>query len=162
MFNKRWFQILVGFILIFILILLMSLTRFIFDPLFKYISAVAVPFIGAGILYYLTKPLVNLLEKLKIHRIIGILIVFVLLIALGTLFVIYIVPIIQNQYENLVKNIPKMVKSADNLIALLQSNKIIIPDQVNDAIQNFMNNLQSHVENAVSYLFSLLTNLISF
>src|SRR5690625_1393201 len=123
-FNKRWFQVLVGFISIFLLILLMSLTDFIFDPLFKYVGAVAVPFIGAGILYYLTKPLVNLLEKLKIHRIISILIVFILLIALGTLFVFYIVPIAQDQYENLVKNIPKMVNSADNLIALLQSNQI--------------------------------------
>src|SRR5690625_2660470 len=161
-FNKRWFQVLVGFILIFVLILLMSLTSFIFDPLFKYISAVAVPFIGAGILYYLTKPIVHLLEKLKIHRIIAILIVFLLLIALGTLFVFYIVPIVQNQYENLVKNIPNIVKNADNLIALLQSNQIVIPDQINDAITSFMNNLQSHVENMVTYLFSVITNLISF
>src|SRR5690625_950633 len=153
MFDKRWFQILIGLILIFVLILLMSLTSFIFDPLFKYISAIAVPFIGAGILYYLTKPLVNLLEKLKIHRIIGILLVFLLLIALGTLFVLYIFPIAQHQYENLVKNIPKIVKSADDLIALLQSNQIVIPDQVNDTIKNFMNNLQSHVENAMGYLF---------
>ncbi len=162
MFNKRWFQILVGFILIFILILLMSLTSFIFDPLFKYIGAIAVPFIGAGILYYLTKPIVNLLEKLKIHRIIAILLVFLLLIALGTLFILYIFPIAQHQYENLVKNIPKIVKNVDNLIDLLQSNQIVIPDQINDTIENFMNNLQSHVENAVAYLFSIITNLISF
>ena len=161
MVEKRWFQVLVGTILIFVLILLMSLTQFIFDPIFKYISAIAIPFIGAGILYYLTKPLVNLLEKIKIHRIIAILLVFLLLIALGTLFVLYIFPIAQDQYENLVKNIPKFVKSADDLIALLQSNQIVIPDQVNDAITSFMDNLQSHVENAVGYIFSVISNLIS-
>jgi predicted PurR-regulated permease PerM len=162
MVNKRWFQFLVGSILIFMLIFLISLTNFIFDPILKYIGAVAVPLVGAGILYYLTKPIMIFFEKLKIHRIVSILLVFILLIALVTLFIVYIFPIAQNQYNNLVNNIPNMVKGANNLIALLQTNQIVIPEQINDAIQSFMNNLQSHVEDMVSYLFSIISNLISF
>src|SRR5699024_9644167 len=137
-------------ILIFILILMISLTSFIFDPLFKYVGAVAVPIVGAGILYYLTKPLMLFFEKLKINRIVSILLVFFVLLLLGFLFVIYIVPIAQNQFENLVSNIPKMVKGAEDLISLLQSNQIVIPEQINEAIESFMNNIQSHVEDVMS------------
>lgn len=162
MFNKRWFQALVAFILIFILILLMSLTNFIFDPLAKYIGAVAVPIIGAGILYYLTKPVMHFFEMLKVNRIISILLVFLVLILLITLFVVYIFPIAEGQYNNLIKNIPKMVGSVNHMIDLLQTKQIVIPDQVDNAIQDFMGNLQSYVENVMSYLFSIIGHLITF
>lgn len=160
--NKRWFQILIAAILIFALILLISVTNFIFDPLFKYIGAVAIPFVGAGILYYLTKPIVTLLQKIKINKVIAILVVFLILIFIGFLFVTYIFPIAQTQYENLVSSIPKMVKEADQFIALLQTNQIVIPDQINDTITNFMGNLQMYVENIMSYLFGFIGGLISF
>lgn len=162
LFRKRWFQALVAFILIFLLILLMSLTSFIFDPLSKYVGAVAVPIIGAGILYYLTKPVVHLFEKFKINRIISILLVFLILLLLGFLFVIYIAPIAQGQFQNLMDNIPKMVKVGENLLLSIQSDQFVIPDQINDAIENFMGNIQTYIENIMTYIFGFLGHLITF
>lgn len=78
--GKRSFQTLVLFILVFLLILLISKTRFIFDPMFTYMGAVAFPIIGAGILFYLTRPLVHLLEKYRLNRIVSIFVTFLLLI----------------------------------------------------------------------------------
>lgn len=161
MLNKRWFQILIGFILIFVLILLISVTNFIFDPLLKYIGAVAIPFVGAGILYYLTKPIVTLLQKIKVPKVLGILVVFIILILLGFLFVTYVFPIVQKQYENLINSIPKMVNEFELFISQLQTNQIAIPEQVDDAIQNFMGNLQMYVENIMSHLFGFIGSLIS-
>lgn len=160
--NKRWFQILIAAIMVFVLILLISVTNFIFDPLFKYIGAVAIPFIGAGILYYLTKPIVVLLQKLKVNKVVAILVVFLILILIGFLFITYIFPIAQTQYENLVNSIPKMVKEVDHFIASLQTNQIVIPDQVDEAITKFTGNLQMYIENIVSYLFGFIGGLISF
>src|SRR5690625_4645829 len=89
MLKNRWIQSLIILILIFLLILLMSLTKFIFDPLFKYVGAVAAPIIGAGVLYYVTNPIVNFFEKkLKINRIISIILVFLILISLMSLFIL--------------------------------------------------------------------------
>lgn len=128
----------------------------------KYIGAVAVPIIGAGILYYLTKPVMHFFEnKLRIHRILAILLVFLILTCLLFLFILYIFPIAQHQIENLIHNIPKMVKGTQNLILSLQSNQIIIPEQIDDAINDFMNNIQVYVENAISYLFGLITHLVT-
>src|SRR5690625_802569 len=109
--QKRWFQILTSFVLIFMLIFLISITDFIFYPLFKLIGAVALPIIGAGILYYLTKPVMHFLERIKFNRIVSILIVLLLLTLIGLLFIMYIFPIAQNQLLNLMDNLPKMVDS---------------------------------------------------
>src|SRR5690625_265164 len=124
---------LIFLILIFLLILFMSLTRFIFDPIFKYVGAVAMPIIGAGVLYYITNPIVNFFEKkLKINRIISIFLVFLLLISLLTLFILYIFPIAQRQFINLVDNIPKMVDMALAFIDSIQASQFTIPEQIDE------------------------------
>lgn len=162
MLQKRWFQTLVVFILVFLLILLISLTDFIFSPLLKYIGAVAFPLIGAGILFYLSKPVMHLFERFKIPRVISILLVFLLLILIIFLIVEYIAPIAENQFSNLVDNIPFMIRSVQDLVAYWQSNQTAIPEEVNEAVNNFTNNLQSHLENVMSYLFGFISQLISF
>ncbi|CDO05129.1 hypothetical protein OPHB3_1066 [Oceanobacillus picturae] len=161
MVNKRWFQVLVFFILVFLLILLISETNFVFDPVIKYLGAVALPLIGAGILYYLTKPLMHLFERFRINRIVSIFLVFFVLILLGYLVWIYIAPIAQNQFKNLIDNIPKMVNWAQDMITYWQSNQTMIPEQVDTAISNFTDNLQSHIENVLNYLFGFIGQLIS-
>ncbi len=151
----------VFFILVFLLILLISETNFVFDPVIKYLGAVALPLIGAGILYYLTKPLMHLFERFRINRIVSIFLVFIVLILLGYLVWIYIAPIAQNQFKNLIDNIPKMVNWAQDLITYWQSNQTMIPEQVDTAISNFTDNLQSHIENVLNYLFGFIGQLIS-
>lgn len=162
MFNKRWFQVLVFFILVFLLILLIAATNFIFDPLIKYLGAVIVPFIGAGILYYLTKPLMHLFEKFKINRIFSVILVFIVLLLFAFFILRYVGPIAQHQLNNLIGNMPKMIRWAQGLIEDLQSSKIAIPEQVDDAINNFTNNLQGYAESILNYLFGFVGQLISF
>lgn len=162
MVNKRWFQVLVFFILVFLLILLISATNFIFDPVLKYLGAVAVPIIGAGILYYLTKPLMHFFERYKINRVFSILLVFLVILLIGFFIWMYIAPIAQKQFINLAENIPKMVDWAQDLVSYLQSSQFIIPEQVNDTINNFTDNLQSHIENFLNYLFGFIGQLIGF
>ncbi|HLR74996.1 MAG TPA: AI-2E family transporter [Virgibacillus sp.] len=161
MLEKRWFQTLVATVLIFVLILLISKTGFIFEPVMKYVGAVAVPIIGAGILFYLTKPVMHFFESFKINRIVSILLVFLLITVIMTLFILYIFPIAQRQFENLVANIPKMVQSTQDFIVILQSYDLVIPDQIDEAIESFMSNIQTHIENVMSYLFGFIANLIT-
>lgn len=135
------------------------MTDFIFDPIFKYIGAIAIPLVGAGILYYITKPVMTLFERIKIPRIISILLVILLFTLLVYLFIIYIAPIAQRQFTNLVNNVPKMARG---LQELWESNQFAIPEEVNDAVDDFTNNLQKYVENGMSFLFGFIGQLISF
>src|SRR5690625_6208433 len=109
MLHKCWFQSLITLILIFLLILLISLTDFIFSPLLQYVGAVAIPLIGAAILYYLTKPVMHLLERIKIPRVIAILLVFMLLILFGILIVSYISLIAQKNFSYLICNVSNII-----------------------------------------------------
>lgn len=162
MLNKRWFQTLTAFILIFLLILLIAATSFIFDPLFKYMGAVAVPLIGAGILYYLTKPVMQILEKYNVNQYISIIIVFLLLIFAGYLIITYIAPIAQKQFSNFIDNIPIMVSGVQDIISYWQSNQDLIPPEVDRAINNITSNLQSYIESAMSFLFEFVSEVIGF
>src|SRR5699024_5162526 len=104
------------------LILLISAADFIFDPIFKYLVAIAFPLTDAAILFYITKPVVHLLERYKVTRVPAIFIVFLLLIILIYLVFNYIAPIAQTQFSNLVNNIPDMVRAAQQLISYWQAN----------------------------------------
>jgi predicted PurR-regulated permease PerM len=162
MLSKRWFQMLVAFILVFLLILLIYHTRFIFDPILKYIGAVAFPFIAAGLLFYLTKPLMKLLMKYKTPKILAILLVFAVLILVGYVFTIFIIPIAQDQYTKFVQNIPAMIKGAEDVINYVQSNQNIIPKEVEDTIDNMIANIQTYIEGFMTFLFSFISQVIGF
>ncbi|WP_235792497.1 AI-2E family transporter [Virgibacillus salidurans] len=144
----------------FLLILLISVTDFIFIPVVQLVGAVAFPIIGAGILFYLTKPVMHLFERFKIHRVVSIILVFLLIILLGYLFVLYIWPIAQRQITNLVEGIPSMVSMVENFIDYWQQNYTSIPDQVLTAINDFSNNIPSHIENILNYLFGFIGSFI--
>lgn len=160
--KKRWFQTLTLFIMIFLLILLISATDFIFDPIFKYIGAVAIPIIGAGVLFYLTKPIVRLLDEYKVHRVFSIITVFLLISLVIYLIATYIAPIAQTQFTNLINNIPKMVEGAQDLITYWQSNQDLLPADFEKTLNNFTSNLQSYIETAMSFLFGFIGQLIGF
>ncbi|MRH44031.1 AI-2E family transporter [Aquibacillus halophilus] len=152
--KEKWFRILVGFILVFLLIYLISLTDFIFAPLGAYLAAIAVPIIGAGFIFYVTNPIVNFLEKYKVHRILGIIIVFLLIIAVGFFVVNFIAPIVQKQFTRLTDNIPAMVTAVQDIIDYWQENQNIIPPQLENSINNITDNLDTYVEDITSFLFN--------
>ncbi|MBY7144807.1 AI-2E family transporter [Virgibacillus sp. NKC19-3] len=160
MIHKKWFQVMVFFIFLFLLIWLISITDFIFIPVIQLLGAVAFPIIGAGILYYLTKPVMHLFERLKINRIVSIILVFLLLILIVFLFVLYIWPIAERQITNLIRGIPSMVNAVENFIDYWQTNYANIPDQVLTAISDFADDIPSHVENIINNLFGFIGSFI--
>lgn len=158
--KKRWFRTLTFFIMVFTLIWLFSATKFVFTPVLKYIGAVAFPLIGAGILFYLTKPVMHFLEKFKIPRTIAILAIFILLTGIGALFITYIAPIAEKQFQNIVKNAPKMAAWAQDFIAYSAVSDNFFLDKVNEGIDHFKDNLEVYLENGANYLFGFIGQLI--
>ncbi|QDP41716.1 AI-2E family transporter [Radiobacillus deserti] len=160
--NKKWFQTLVAFILVFILIFLIEKTKFIFEPVGSYLTAIAVPFMGAGLLYYITLPLVTFLEKYKIPRIASILITFLLLVFIVFLFFNYIIPIAQQQFTRLVKNIPDIADGIEEIVEYWQDNQSIIPPQVDNMIDQVTANLDKYLENFTTFILNFIGQLFGF
>lgn len=83
---------------------------FIFHPLSVLFSTVVLPVILAMIGYYLLRPILRLLERIKIPRAWGILILILAAAGLITLVVFLILPFLKNQFNNLVGEFPTYFK----------------------------------------------------
>ncbi|MBE1556093.1 AI-2E family transporter [Sporosarcina limicola] len=98
--------VLVSVLLIGLIILVFNRVSFIFYPITVFFSTVVLPIILATIAYYLLRPILRLLEKMKIPRIWGILIIFIGAIGLITLLVVLVFPFLREQFHNLVDEFP--------------------------------------------------------
>ncbi|MCA0971112.1 AI-2E family transporter [Halobacillus litoralis] len=162
MIHKRWFQTLVAAILVSLLILLLNKIQFFFDPILIYIGAIAVPLIGGGILFYLSRPVLELLESYRLPRIASIVVIFLLYILLGFIIVQFIAPIAQEQFSKLANNFPRMVEMFGETITYWQQNQDIIPSEFDGTIQNVIDNLQSYLQDASTIIINVISELIGF
>ncbi|SDC01941.1 Predicted PurR-regulated permease PerM [Terribacillus halophilus] len=160
--QKKWFQGLVAAVLTFTLILLISKAGFIFRPLATYLAAIAFPMIAAGLLFYITKPLVRLLEKIRFPKWVAILTIFLLLIGLVYIVFQFAAPIVQNQYRALVNNIPGITNEITSIVNYWEENHSALPDQVEESIQDYAKNLQSSLSDIPGYLISFISSLVNF
>lgn len=160
MVQKRWFQVMVFFIMFFLLVWLISITDFLFIPVVRLIGAVALPIIGAGILFYLTKPLMHLFMRFKINRILSIILVYVTIILVVTLFIVYIWPIAQQQISNMAETIPQIVKWAEETFQWFQSNYQTFPDEAVTMINDFISSIPQYLEALANNLFGMIGGII--
>lgn len=162
MLKRQSFRFLLYAVLIFTLIYLVNLTAFIFRPVGMLIAAIAVPIVGAGLIFYVTNPLVNLLERYKIKRVYGIIIVFLLMIALGFFSVYFIIPPIQDQFIRLAETFPQIIEWFEELLAFWQNRQDYLPATVDETIQSFINNIDVYAEEFAGSLFSFVGSFVSF
>ncbi|GCF93036.1 AI-2E family transporter [Enterococcus florum] len=87
-------------------IFIMTKVSFIFRPFVVIFSTILPPLIFALLLYYLINPIVDFLSRKKIPRGISILIVYVVVIGLLVLGGFQLFPTIQQQVEDLVRDLP--------------------------------------------------------
>jgi len=102
------FMLLVA-ILVGVTVYIYSKVSFIFHPIFVILSTIGPPIILAFIAYYLLNPIVNLLEKLHIPRIWGIIIIILGIIGLLTGLVLVTAPAIETQVLDLAQNFPTYI-----------------------------------------------------
>ncbi|MCP3760982.1 AI-2E family transporter [Domibacillus sp. A3M-37] len=93
-------------LLIGLIIMVFSRVSFIFDPIIGFIGTVALPVILSIVGYYLLSPLVNVLQRYKVKRGWGILIVFIALSGIITILVSTILPFLRDQTEALIASFP--------------------------------------------------------
>lgn len=160
--KQKPFRILIYLILTFSLIYLVHLTNFIFVPIGLLLASIAVPIVGAGLFFYITSPLVNLLERHKVKRIYGVLIVFLLIGLIIYLITLFLVPPLQEQTARLIDNFPAIAKWVEELWELWQNRQQYIPAAFEDAIQNVINNLDTYAEQVLSNLIRMISSVFGF
>ncbi|WP_254901162.1 AI-2E family transporter [Tuberibacillus sp. Marseille-P3662] len=160
MFNRsRWFRIAIGIILFLVIIFLLDKTSYILRPLKVLISTLFLPFFIAGILFYLFRPIQVFLEKRSVPKKLSILIVFLAIIAVLSVFVGIAGPIIQEQFTRLINNFPDMVSKIEEGITYWQNNQQEFPTYVNDFIDQTTNQIKSILMNTGTVMINFFSSL---
>ena len=167
LFSTKFIRFLGGKNLLFTLIVLVLLAcviymydkvSFIFTPLKVLFEVVILPGVLAVIAYYLLRPLLGVLEKWRIPRIWGILILFICGIGLLTLLVLLVYPFLRDQFTNLAQEFPVYFKAlSQNIVDYINNSRITdylakYEIQYDKVVTGFMNDMVENVKDTVANL----------
>ncbi|MCH1624004.1 AI-2E family transporter [Ferdinandcohnia quinoae] len=162
LFEKKWFKIMFGIILFLLIVMLLKVNQFILTPIVVLLKTIFLPFVIAGILFYLCRPLVKLLVKKKVPRWIAIISAYLAMILIIYGIVKLVGPVINDQLETFVANLPEMVSTVTNWIKYLQENQNTFPSFIQDALLNASDNIQSKIEANVGNIANGILGVFSF
>lgn len=159
--HKLWFQAGIGIILVLVIIRLFIEVQGIFGPLFVVAKTIFLPMLFGGVLFYLTRPILNLLMKRKFPKWSAILII-VFLIALALWLVYSMVgPMVTKQVNSLIEGTPSIVKDIEQYIQYLLDQRSRLPDPIQEQVNEMTGQIGGWVSGLGSGIVSFLTGLIS-
>ncbi|WP_010098325.1 AI-2E family transporter [Ornithinibacillus scapharcae] len=166
--GKNLVFVLVLLILIGLMVFIFDKVSFIFNPLLVILSTITPPIILAFVAYYLLNPIVDILEKVKIKRIWGIIIIIIGISGLLVGLVLLIAPAIERQISELFTTFPKYLQQLWIDINDWVQNSFLAPyyDEAYDwVVSNFSNIpgiIGSYVADAFAGVRSLASTVTNF
>ncbi len=142
---------------------------FIFHPVFVILSTITPPIILAFIAFYLLNPIVDLLERFRIKRIWGIIIIILAIAGILTGIILLTAPLIEAQIKDLIKNFPTYLSQFGASITESVQNSFLAPyyeEGYNWVVNNFSEIpgiIGSYLVNAfesVQAVASAVTNIV--
>ncbi|RDY70731.1 MULTISPECIES: AI-2E family transporter [Halobacillus] len=144
-------------------ILVFSSVGFIFDPFLVFVKTVALPLILSIVVYYLLRPIINLLESWRIKRIWGILITLLALVGIITMLVVLIIPFLEKQLISLAEELPRYLQDLINTIDEWLRNSIFSAYYTNlfEDVDGMLNQIPDYISSYASETVEGITNIIS-
>lgn len=134
--TTKWFRFLYGLVLLLIAVNLAVQVPFIFRPIGTAFSTLAPILIIGGVLYYILRPLVALLNR-KLPSVISILLIFLSFGGVVTGLIMFVGPILVNQITQLVENFPGIIESSEIWINDILESDWVTYVQNEQAFQEF-------------------------
>lgn len=148
-------------VLLGIVIFIFDKVSYVFHPFIIVFNTIVAPIIVSLILFYLINPIINLMERYNIPRLLGIIIVFLVIAGGATLIVNLLIPVIGDQITRLVNNFPKYVEKFNGLIDKVTHFSFLSSfySQIQDGLDSFSNKVPTLVSN---YFDGFSTKIMSF
>ena len=140
-------------------IFILSKISFLFLPVLDFLSVVMLPVILSGLLFYLLNPLVDLMEKYKINRVLAISIIFVVIAILLIWGLAVAIPNLQHQVVTFAQNVPRYLEDADKVINDLVTKRL--PDDFRPQLEQVLANFSSQATSWASDISSRAVNWLS-
>ena len=124
-----------------------------------------VPVAMAGFFYYLLRPIVDYLERRKIKRSIGVLMLYFVFAGLCAIFGIVVWPTLREQIENFISNTPFLVEGVQEQIDQLQQNQFwsrYIPteSELSTSLTEYMNRIITWISNSINNLITVVSSVV--
>ena len=140
-------------------IFILSKISFLFFPVIDFLSVVMLPVILSGLLFYLLNPLVDLMEKYKINRVLAISIIFVIIAILLIIGLAVAIPNLQRQVVIFAQNVPSYLEDADRVINDLVTKRL--PDDFRPQLEQVLANFSTQATAWASNISSKAVNWVS-
>ena len=140
-------------------IFILSKISFLFIPVVDFLSVVMLPVILSGLLFYLLNPLVDLMEKYKINRVLAISIIFVIIAILLIIGLAVAIPNLQRQVVIFAKNVPNYLEDADRVIDDLVTKRL--PDDFRPQLEQVLAQFSTQATAWASNISSKAVNWVS-
>ncbi|MFR3686412.1 MAG: AI-2E family transporter [Enterococcus sp.] len=140
------------------LILVSSKIDFVFQPIGTFFTTLFAPILIAGFLYYLLNPLVNLLMKLGVKRLVAIALIFILLIGMIVIIFMSVIPNLVEQLVSLAKNIPGFVSNMQNWLQELADRATRFPLFKELDVDKYISNLDVSAGSIIQQSLTGVTN----
>lgn len=140
-------------------IFILSKISFLFIPVIDFLSVVMLPVILSGLLFYLLNPLVDLMEKYKINRVLAISIIFVIIAFLLIIGLAVAIPNLQRQVVIFAQNVPSYIEDADRVINDLVTKRL--PDDFRPQLEQVLANFSTQATAWASNISSKAVNWVS-
>lgn len=147
------------------LIFVSSQIKFLFAPLFTFISTLFAPILIAGFLFYVLNPLVQFLQKRGIKKNLAVAIVFLVLIGALVLLFVMIIPNLVKQFGLLINATPGIIAKVEQFI----NDVVQHPQFKNLDIESYLNQLdisfgeiiKSAVNNVTTSIGAIVSSVAS-
>ena len=140
-------------------IFILSKISFLFIPVIDFLSVVMLPVILSGLLFYLLNPLVDLMEKYKINRVLAISIIFVIIAVVLIIGLAVAIPNLQRQVVIFAQNVPSYLEDADRVIDDLVTKRL--PDDFRPQLEQVLAQFSTQATAWASNISSKAVNWVS-
>ena len=140
-------------------IFILSKISFLFIPVIDFLSVVMLPVILSGLLFYLLNPLVDLMEKYKINRVLAISIIFVIIAFLLIIGLAVAIPNLQRQVIIFAQNVPSYIEDVDRVIDDLVTKRL--PDDFRPQLEQVLAQFSTQATAWASNISSKAVNWVS-
>ncbi len=146
--NNQAVTVLMVSLLVFLNIFVLTKISFLFAPVLSFLAVIMLPVVISALLYYLLKPIVDLLEKAGVSRIAAITLVFIILSGLLIWGVAVAVPSLVDQILTFADNLPSYLKEGEKQVNLLLKNNQFnaILTQLENMVNNFSSKAADYAE----------------
>lgn len=169
--GKNIIFLLLTLILIGLTVIIYNKISFVFHPLIVILSTVTPPVILAFIAYYLLNPVVNILEKIHIKRLWGIIIIIVIFSGLITGALMLTIPTVEQQIIDLIDNFPAYIEKINDSVQTFVHHSAFesyyneardwVETNLGDIPSTMMNSFGDAVDGIASFASTITTIVVS-